>query len=393
MRKYLIFILLIIGLGLPNAYAASNDLIQCDYNAKVVNKDYYVKFRIIYHEDGTITQLMPQNGSEEYTEGQNSRNFTPTVFNVSDNSVNNTFPMTQSNFSEQVMKEAYEKGSCPYLAFNNSNYTITPMDDNSLNGFNSYLVTAGTTTLFNEEGEAEIPEEPVITTTCTYKIPEGTFDTVPGFTINFLMYDNGEKYVEAYVTSRGSNYAQKALVSGNNGIAVRAQATSGDPYTISIASSDLAKIFSQTEEQISTNQFTCPSESDLNSEEVSFTDRTYQITAVSVAEDPIIDSGMDFTADDCESYLGDPEKAGTPAYYLDFIFDLIKYAAIVILLILSIFEFIKATASSNQDAMKKALQITLKRLLIAVIIFFVPSIIMFLLELFGIAGASTCGIA
>lgn len=107
----------------------------------------------------------------------------------------------------------------------------------------------------------------------------------------------------------------------------------------------------------------------------------------------VIDPGFEFDVNDCESYLGDPDTDGTPAHYLKFAFNLIKYLAIVLLLVLTIIEFAKAITSSNQDAMKKAIQTSIKRLLIAVIIFFTPILIMFLLELFGIVGASTCGVA
>lgn len=103
---------------------------------------------------------------------------------------------------------------------------------------------------------------------------------------------------------------------------------------------------------------------------------------------------IDFdTSNGCVSYLGNPETKGEPAYYLQFIFNLMKYAAIILLLVLTIMEFSKATVSSNQDAMKKALQNTIKRLIIAVIIFFLPILIKFVFELLGIYSAGTCGIA
>ena len=92
----------------------------------------------------------------------------------------------------------------------------------------------------------------------------------------------------------------------------------------------------------------------------------------------------------CESYLGDPGKNGTPAYYLQFAFNLMKYIAIVLLFALSVAEFAKATVGSNQDAMKKAIQTTVKRLIIVVIIFFLPILIDFIFKLLGIY--SKCGI-
>lgn len=94
----------------------------------------------------------------------------------------------------------------------------------------------------------------------------------------------------------------------------------------------------------------------------------------------------------CESYLGSPTVKGTPAYYLQFIFNLIKYAAIIILFVMTVVEFIKASASNNQDAMKKALNNTIKRLIIAVIIFMLPILIEFLFTVLGAYSPDTCGI-
>lgn len=102
---------------------------------------------------------------------------------------------------------------------------------------------------------------------------------------------------------------------------------------------------------------------------------------------------MDFSGDNCDALLGDPKDSANkpPAYYLQFIFNLMKYAAILMLLGLTIAEFIKATASGKEDAIPKALKTTLKRAIIAVVIFFLPMLIEFVLELFGLYG--TCGIS
>lgn len=105
---------------------------------------------------------------------------------------------------------------------------------------------------------------------------------------------------------------------------------------------------------------------------------------------------IDFdTSKGCESYLGNPKDSVNkpPAYYLQFTFNLMKYAAIIILLVLTIIEYAKAVASSNQDAIKKATINTVKRLIIAVIIFVLPMLIEFLLKLLGIYSSSTCGIS
>jgi len=96
----------------------------------------------------------------------------------------------------------------------------------------------------------------------------------------------------------------------------------------------------------------------------------------------------------CESYLGNPKDniKKPPAYYLQFAFNLIKYIAIIMLLALTVAEFTKALASSNQDAIKKALTNTIKRLIIAVVIFLLPILIEFLFKVLGIYSSTTCGI-
>ena len=81
-----------------------------------------------------------------------------------------------------------------------------------------------------------------------------------------------------------------------------------------------------------------------------------------------------------------------PAYYLQFAINLIKYIALIILLVLTIIEYAKAIASSNQDAIKKATMNTIKRIIIAAIIFVLPMLIEFLFEVLGIYSATTCGI-
>ena len=102
----------------------------------------------------------------------------------------------------------------------------------------------------------------------------------------------------------------------------------------------------------------------------------------------------DFNVSDyCSSYLGNPQTNGSPAYYLQFLFNLIKYLSIILLFVLTIADFAKAIVSSNQDAIKKAVQTAIKRLIIVVIIFLLPILVKFLLTTLGIYSPSTCGVS
>jgi len=112
-----------------------------------------------------------------------------------------------------------------------------------------------------------------------------------------------------------------------------------------------------------------------------------------------LDIDMDFdTSKGCESYLGNPKFVSgkdyqDPAYYLQFVFNLMKYAALILLFVFTAVEFGKAMVNNNQDAMKKAIANTIKRLIIAIIIFFLPVLIEFILQLLGIYQQDGCGIS
>lgn len=107
-----------------------------------------------------------------------------------------------------------------------------------------------------------------------------------------------------------------------------------------------------------------------------------------------VDWNADFDVDsNCDSYLGNPLTPGKPAYYMQFIFNLMKYIAIILLFVLSIVDFAKAITAGKDDALKKASITAVKRLIIVVIIFFLPNLMKFLLTLLGAYSADTCGIS
>ena len=92
----------------------------------------------------------------------------------------------------------------------------------------------------------------------------------------------------------------------------------------------------------------------------------------------------------CQAILGDPEDVDCPAYWLQWVLNVMKYIAIAALIVLSMVDFIKATVSNDKDALKKAGVTATKRFFFAVILFFLPIIIDYIMSLFGAYG--TCGI-
>ncbi len=77
--------------------------------------------------------------------------------------------------------------------------------------------------------------------------------------------------------------------------------------------------------------------------------------------------------------------------FLQQMFNVFKYAAPLLCLAMSIADFVKATASQDKEALAKAAKMTGKRIVYAIILFFIPDLINFLFGLLGWYG--TCGIS
>lgn len=89
---------------------------------------------------------------------------------------------------------------------------------------------------------------------------------------------------------------------------------------------------------------------------------------------------------ECQYILGDPSKAGSFAYYLDLTFRFIKFVAPLVVIVLSIFDYIKAITSSDADIITKTNKKTLLRLVFALLLFILPIIISYILTLLGVQG-------
>ncbi len=93
--------------------------------------------------------------------------------------------------------------------------------------------------------------------------------------------------------------------------------------------------------------------------------------------------------ENCPAF-GDPNIETDPAYWIQWILNLMKYMAIIALLVLVISDFFKAIVENDKDALKKAGSKALKRFIYCVLLFFLPTIISLIMTMFGAYG--TCGI-
>lgn len=95
--------------------------------------------------------------------------------------------------------------------------------------------------------------------------------------------------------------------------------------------------------------------------------------------------------DECTTMFGSVSTEGSPAYWIDWILNLMKYIAIIALLVLITIDFLTALAQNDKDAIKKASGKAMKRFIYCIILFFIPTIVNLLLNLFGLA-EQTCDI-
>lgn len=101
-----------------------------------------------------------------------------------------------------------------------------------------------------------------------------------------------------------------------------------------------------------------------------------------------IDAGA--TGKEC-GVLGSTNDSHTFAFYLQILFNIIKFLGPVLVLVMSIVDLVKLIAEQKTDeGANKLFKKTLKRLVYAAIIFALPSLFEYLLGLFGIIGFGTC---
>ena len=71
---------------------------------------------------------------------------------------------------------------------------------------------------------------------------------------------------------------------------------------------------------------------------------------------------------------------------------LLKYVAIVILIIYTIIDFVNAVTASDDDKIKKATNRALKRAILCIVIFLLPMLLEFILQFIDDRAADLCGI-
>lgn len=94
----------------------------------------------------------------------------------------------------------------------------------------------------------------------------------------------------------------------------------------------------------------------------------------------------------CNILLGNPSTVGSPAFYLVKAFEVIRYVAVILLVVLTVIDYVGAVASQDKDILAKVTSKAIKRLVICVVIFLLPMLIKFILQFISNRQLDLCGV-
>lgn len=92
------------------------------------------------------------------------------------------------------------------------------------------------------------------------------------------------------------------------------------------------------------------------------------------------------------SILGDPNDENSVAWLLQLVLNFIKIIGPILVVVLSSVDFLQIIVKSDDEAMGKARMKLIKRLIFAALLFFVPTLVQAMLDIFGITSDPTCGL-
>lgn len=91
---------------------------------------------------------------------------------------------------------------------------------------------------------------------------------------------------------------------------------------------------------------------------------------------------------ECNALLGDKKNTESVAWLVQKLLDYLKILGPILVVILSSVDFATAIVSGNDDTMKKAQKKLITRLIAAVLLFLIPTVVQVLLDVFGMTSCT-----
>lgn len=93
---------------------------------------------------------------------------------------------------------------------------------------------------------------------------------------------------------------------------------------------------------------------------------------------------------ECKGILGNPDNEDSVAWFLVKILDYLKLLGPLMILVLSSLDFAKAILMSDDESLKKAQSSLITRLILAALLFVLPTLIEVVLDIFGFTSSDIC---
>lgn len=93
---------------------------------------------------------------------------------------------------------------------------------------------------------------------------------------------------------------------------------------------------------------------------------------------------------ECKGILGNPDNEDSVAWFLVKILDYLKLLGPLMILVLSSLDFAKAILMSDDESLKKAQSSLITRLILAALLFILPTLIEVILDIFGFTSSDVC---
>ena len=112
-------------------------------------------------------------------------------------------------------------------------------------------------------------------------------------------------------------------------------------------------------------------------------------------ESNLLSNTINIAASKCppsKAVLGDVDCEDSVAWLVQIIFNIVKIVGPILVVLLSSIDFIMVIIKSDNDQFQKAQKKLITRLVLALLLFLIPTIVQVLLQIFGITGSVTGGI-
>lgn len=411
MKKFFCLLLILFFAFEAKVYA-KNETLKCEYEviytAAIENNPEnksFVKLLGTFYDDGSSNLQYASYGDIYNDLKMDGRNY---ITNLSLYDWKGRWKQDLSMGAE-IYTSGFQitNGSCPIAIseHNNSTFIISFSDTLSCDNQSTFCSTA-TETIINKPKDDDKKIE--LTSSCVKSVVTDQFSgRDQGVEFKFNMYSDGSKEFCGRIKNSNS-FVCTAKIKGEEVMSIQMfdSNTLNGVKTFYINKDDVSTFFQQNFHQLDNNSFSCPNKMYLIYESVN--EQLFKLTTSSDEASGWGDKSIEVKNGDLESngdhdttdpgHLSDPNggvdignfegcsilgsKSELRSWLISLL-NLIKVAAIIFTIILSIIDAIKSLSSFKDEQNKKFYKNLMNRLICCALLFLIPSIIKLLLYIFS----------